>query len=448
MPSLQRVAAAVIPRPGRERLLSCVNLAYAVGRGVFLSGSVVYFTTVSGLSPTQVGLGTSAAALSGFAASFLCGAAADRLGAGRMLVVLFVAQAAGFALYPAVHAAAPFYALIVAVGFVEYGVGPTFGAFVGALIAPAERVQVRAMLRTMFNIGFSAGSGITALALLGGHTLVRALPWLSAVLLLGTALLILRLPRTTATASAAAPSAGAVRRFGALRDVRFVALTALSAPLALHASLLLVVLPLWAVTRTDAPHALIPLLLIANTVLVVLFQVPASKGAETVPGAARLARRSGLWLAAACAVAACAAYGNALTASAVLIAATLLFTLAELQQSASGWGLSHGLAPDHAQGAYLGTFQLHMVAQGVLGPGLVSAAALSWGAWGWAAVAAAVLAAGALIVPLAAATQRATTTPDALDAMDGPDGTDGPDGPDGTDADAPAAGAGQLSASA
>ncbi|RPF24872.1 MFS transporter [Streptomyces sp. TLI_185] len=407
MPSLQRVAAAVIPRPGRERLLSCVNLAYAVGRGVFLSGSVIYFTTVSGLSPTQVGLGTSAAALSGFVASFLCGAAADRLGARRMLVALFALQAAGFALYPAVHSAGPFYVLIVAVGFVEYGVGPTFGAFVGSQIVPAERVQVRAMLRTVFNIGFSAGSGVTALALLGGGTLVRALPWLSAALLLGAVLLILRLPR--ATAAPAAPAAGTVRRFGALRDVRFVALTALSAPLALHASVLLVVLPLWAVSRTDAPHALVPLLLVANTVVVVLLQVPASKGAETVRGAARLARRSGVWLAAACAVAATAAYGNALTASVVLGVAVLLFTMAELQQSASGWGLSHGLAPDHAQGEYLGTFQLHMVAQGVLGPGIVSAAALSWGAWGWAAVAVVVLVAGLLIVPLAAAAERGTT---------------------------------------
>ncbi|MER6738520.1 MFS transporter [Streptomyces puniciscabiei] len=405
MPSLQRVAAAVIPRPGRERLLSCVNLAYAVGRGVFLSGSVVYFTTVSGLSPTQVGIGTSAAALSGFVASFLCGAAADRLGAGRLLLVLFALQAAGFALYPAVHSAVLFYVLIVAVGFVEYGVGPTFGALVGSLTGPAERVRTRAMLRTVFNIGFSAGSGVAALTLLGGGTLVRALPWFSAALLLGAVLLILRLPRATATD---APAAGTVRRFGALRDVRFVALTALSAPLALHASVMLVVLPLWAVSRTDAPHALVPLLLVANTVVVVLFQVPASRGADTVRGAARLARRSGVWLAAACAVAATAAYGNALTASVGLGVAVLLFTMAELQQSASGWGLSHGLAPDHAQGEYLGTFQLHMVAQGVLGPGIVSAAALSWGAWGWAAVAAVVLVAGLVIVPLAAAAERGT----------------------------------------
>jgi hypothetical protein len=403
MPSLQRVAAAVIPRAGRERVLSCVNLAYAVGRGVFLSGSVVYFTTVSGLSPTQVAFGTSAAALSGFAASFLCGAAADRLGARRMLIALFALQAAGFALYPAVHSAWLFYVLIVAVGFVEYGVGPTFGSFVSSLVEPAERVQTRAMLRTVFNIGFSAGSGVTALAFLGGGALVRALPWLSAALLLGAVLLILRLPRAVP-----ARATGTVRRFGALRDVRFVALTALSAPLALHASVMLVVLPLWAVSRTDAPHALVPLLLVANTVVVVLFQVPASKGAETVRGAARLARRSGVWLAAACAVAATAAYGNALTASIVLGVAVLLFTMAELQQSASGWGLSHGLAPDHAQGEYLGTFQLHIVAQGVLGPGVVSAAALSWGAWGWAGVAVAVLVAGGLIVPLAAAAERGT----------------------------------------
>ncbi|MFF4911162.1 MFS transporter [Streptomyces sp. NPDC001260] len=405
MPFLRRVTAAVIPRPGLERLLSSVNLAYAVGRGVFLSGSVVYFTVVCGLSPTQVGLGTSAAALSGFAASFLCGAAADRFGARRMLVVLFALQAVGFALYPAVHSAAVFYVLIVAVGFVEYGVGPTFGAFTGALIVPAERVRTRAMLRTMFNIGFSAGSGITALALLGGGALVRAVPWISSVLLLGAVLLILRLPHH----AEAAPAAGRARRFGALRDVRFVAVTALSAPLALHASVLLVVLPLWALSRTDAPHALVPLLLVANTVAAVLFQVAASKGAETVRGAARLSRRSGVWLAAACAVAAMAAHGGAVTASVALCVAVLLFTVAELQQSASGWGLSHGLAPEHAQGEYLGTFQLHMVAQGVLGPGVVSAAALSWGAWGWALVAAVVLAAGALIVPLAAAAEHHAT---------------------------------------
>lgn len=400
MPALQHMKAAVIPRPGQERLLSLVNLAYAIGRGVFLSGSVVYFTTVTGLSAAQVGLGSSAAALSGFVASFLFGVLADRIGAKRMLVVVFVLQAVGFALYPAVHSPTAFYTLIVTVGFVEYGVGPSFGAFVSAVVEPKERVQVRAMLRTMFNIGFSAGSGLTALALFGGGWFVRALPWASGALWLGAALLVARLPR----GDGAAP--GRTRRFGALRDVRFVAVTALSAPLALHASIILVVLPLWTVGRTDAPHALIPLLMIANTVFVILFQVAVSKGADTVSGAARLARRSGVWLGAACAVAAAATVGNGLTASVVLGLAMLLLTVAELQQSASGWGLAHGLAPEEAQGEYLGTFHLHMIVQSVLGPGIVATATLAWGAWGWAAVAAVILACAAAVVPLAQAAEH------------------------------------------
>ncbi|MDI5970812.1 MFS transporter [Streptomyces sp. SL13] len=401
MGTLQHMAAAVVPRKGHARHLAFVNLAYAVGRGVFLSGSIIYFTTVTGLTATQVGIGTSAAALSGFVASFLFGVLSDRLGAKRVLVLLFVLQAAGFALYPAVHAVAPFYALIVAVGFIEYGVGPTFGAFVGTLIEPDDRVQVRANLRSMFNIGFSLGSGLTALALLGGGTWVRALPWGAGVLLLGAGLLILRLPRGTGAVTAGRP-----RRFGALRDLRFVTITALSAPLALHASIILVALPLWAVTRTRTPHALIPLLLVANTVFVIVFQVAASRGAATVAGAARLAQRSGFWLAAACGAAAVAAYGDAVVAAAVLGVAMLLFTLSELQQSASGWGLAHGLAPEDAQGEYLGTFNLHIVAQGVLGPGVVSAVTISFGVWGWVGVAAVVVAAGLLIVPVAAAAER------------------------------------------
>jgi hypothetical protein len=90
----------------------------------------------------------------------------------------------------------------------------------------------------------------------------------------------------------------------------------------------------------------------------------------------------------------------------------LLLTVAELQQSASGWGLAHGLAPDHAQGEYLGAFNLHIVAQGAIGPGLVSALTISFRSWGWAAVAALAVFASLLIVPAADVASR--RTPDEL----------------------------------
>ena len=58
--------------------------------------------------------------------------------------------------------------------------------------------------------------------------------------------------------------------------------------------LLNVVVPLWLVERTDAPHTLLAWLFGTNTVMAVLLQVRASRGSETVPGALRAVRLCGL----------------------------------------------------------------------------------------------------------------------------------------------------------
>nr|WP_281274202.1 MFS transporter [Sphaerisporangium album] len=378
------------------RLLGLVHLSFAVGRGMYLSGNIIYFTTVSGLSATDVGFGISGAALSGFIASLTFGSLSDRVGAKRVLALLITLQSGGYALYPAVPEIIPFYALIVVMGFIEFGVGPALGALVGSMTPPEERVRIRAVLHAVFNIGFSVGSGFSAMVLLGGDGLLRVFPWICSALLLLAVVLTLRLPGGKGRIE----TSGA-RVFGALRDLRFVTVTALSTPLALHSSIIFVALPLWAINHTKMPAALVPLLLVANAIFTVLFQVAASRRAATVYGAARLAGRSAMWLAAACAVAASAVYGDALVATVVISIAMLLFTVAELQQAASGWGLAHGLAPERAQGEYLGTFNLHMVTQGVLGPGLVSALIMSYKGWGWAAIAALVFCAGLAIVPAA-----------------------------------------------
>ncbi len=193
------------------------------------------------------------------------------------------------------------------------------------------------------------------------------------------------------------------------------ALAALSAPLALHASVILVALPLWIVTRTQAPRALVPVLLVANTVLVVLFQVTASRGAETVPGAARLGRGAGLWLAAGCLLVAMT--GRLSSAPAALISLSIiLFTLAELQQASSAWGLAHGLAPANAQAEYFGTFNLYSVTQSVAGPALL-VGAFDWaGSWGWVLIAIVALLAAVLLPAAAAAAEHAASNVDMVQA--------------------------------
>ncbi|PRY31847.1 MFS transporter [Pseudosporangium ferrugineum] len=378
-----------------------IRLAESVGKGVFMSGNVIYFTLAVGLSPAQVGLGISAASLAGFTASLLLGMVSDRIGARRLLTILFVAEAVGFTLYPLVHSLPVFFALIVVMGFLEFGTGPSMAALIGTLVPPENRVRMRAVMRTVFNIGFSIGSGIAAVAVLGRDVL-DAIPLSTAVLIAVAALLVRFLP-----ADRARPTAVRAKKFSAVRDLRFVSVVGLSSVLATHVNIVLVALPLWVLTRTSAPHWTVPLMLVLNTAFVITFQVRASRGADTLSGASRMARRSGVWLAAACGIAAVTTWtSNTVVTMAVLITALLVFSVTEVMQSASAWGMAYGLAPERAPAEYLGTFDLHVISQNVVGPALLSGIVIAFGAWGWGLIAAVVLVAAALIVPAAQRARR------------------------------------------
>ncbi|MFI7648279.1 MFS transporter [Micromonospora sp. NPDC049460] len=403
-------SSRLVPTDPLRRKLIAIRLAESIGKGVFLSGSVVYFTLRVGLDPKQVGLGLSAAGLSAFISSVVFGVIADRVGARRLLVMLFAALTVGFGLYALVDNAIHFLALVVAVGFIEYGTGPTNGALVGNLVPAEERVKLKAMMRSVFNIGFSIGIGVAAVAALDQRLLVL-IPLTTAALMASAALLVTRLPDVPSR-----PVPVGFKRFAAVRDPRFLSVIGVSTVLASHVTVILVTMPLWALNRTSLPHFLIPLLLIFNTVFVILFQVRASRGADTVEGAGRLARRSGYWLAGGCAVIAVTALDdNVVLVSVAIVAAVLILSVAEVMQAASGWGLAFGLAPEHAQGEYLGAFDLHVITQNIIGPAVLSGLVIAFGFWGWLGIAVAALVASALIIPVAQRSQ-ATLVPETASA--------------------------------
>jgi dipeptide/tripeptide permease len=160
-------------------------------------------------------------------------------------------------------------------------------------------------------------------------------------------------------------------------------------------------LPLWLVGHTDAPRWLFSPLVLCNTLLVVALQVRASRGSETVRGGALAVRRASFALAAACALYAAAAAGGTVAAAAVLAIAVVVHTAGELWQSAGGFGLSYGLAPDHAQGQYQGVFALGMNGSQALGPVILTTVCLGAGTPGWLGLGA-VFAAAGLAMPVAA----------------------------------------------
>jgi hypothetical protein len=98
--------------------------------------------------------------------------------------------------------------------------------------------------------------------------------------------------------------------------------------------------------------------------------------------------------------------GNAVVVTAAIVAAVLVLSTAEIMQSASAWGLGFGLAPEHAQGEYLGAFDLHVITQNIAGPAVLSGVVVAFGLWGWLAIAVVVLVAAAVIAPVTRNSQR------------------------------------------
>ncbi|WP_299534923.1 MFS transporter [uncultured Streptomyces sp.] len=391
---------------GPARTLGVLHFLDSMGNGLFLSGSAVYFVLVADLPVATVGLGLSLAGFSGFLSSVLLGRMTDRTGARRLLSILLFLLAGAYTLYPLVDSAVLFFPLVILIGALEFGCGPAFGALVMDLIPEKDRVTARAALRSLFNVGFTIGTLVSALLIGLGGAALQALPLGNGLTFLLAAALVLTLPATLAK-----PAGGGRGRFRALRDRPFLAVVGASSLLALHSAVLLVGIPLWIVRGTSLPHGIVPLVMGVNTVLVVLFQVAASRGSDTLDGAVTAARRAGLVSALACvALAVGGGFGNVATGAVVLVA-VLLLTLAELWQSASGFGLGFGLAPEHARGEYLGAFHLHMVIQATIGPAAVSLLVVGHETAGWLAVGLIFLVGVAAIGPSVARARRGVESP-------------------------------------
>lgn len=383
----------LVPEPGPARRFGLNSLTNSVGEGLFISGTAVFATRVVGLDAEQVGFCLGAAGVAGVIAAGTMGALADRFGARRMIIILSLAQGVGYIAYCFVRSFPAFLVLACLLSVLSFGKSPANAALVSSVSGPEGRVRLRAQSRSLFNVGFSVGAGLAALALtVATLPAYLMLPIGNAVTYFVSAYLMRTLPE--------ARGHGKRRSFGALRSIPFLSTTLLNTVLALHGSLTLVVVPLWIVERTAAPHALTGILLVLNTVLAMLFQVRVSRGAESLRGSVRKSYWTAAVLAPTCLLVALSSRVGLALAIVVLVAAYVLLTWGEMLQTASSWGISYSLAPPHAQAEYLGAFGMGMAAQTFLGSSLGTWAVFQHDVVGWLGLAIAFLVAAALLGPV------------------------------------------------
>ncbi|WP_245240075.1 MFS transporter [Streptomyces erythrochromogenes] len=411
------------PPGGRDaRIMLLAQLLDRAGTGVWAAACVLYFTFVIGLDAGQVGILLGASGVAGIAGSPLAGHLADRFPVRSLLICAHLLRLVALCLLLVVT---DFALLLPVVAVTHLGdrAAKTLEMLFATRVAGDRRATYQALSRSSANAGYALGAGLAAIGLAVGtrgayHVLILA----DALSFLVAAALVWRTreprgrglvtaPTADADADAAAPQAApAAGGQSPWRDRGYLRFVLLDIPMHLDDSILAIGIPLWLVSRTTAPHELVPAFLVVNTVLVVVLQLRVSakvRGPRQAAGAVAL---YGLTTLLCCALLAAATGGGAWAASAALLAAAVLATAAELMRSVSSWELAVTLAPPQARASYLGVAGMAQSVQKSAGPLLLTGAVMAAGPAGWIALGAAV--AGLSLVQRRASLRR-------LDALAG-----------------------------
>ncbi|MFI6687130.1 MFS transporter [Streptomyces sp. NPDC050485] len=396
-----------LPPAGPARGLAAAQLINSLGDGAYYVTSALYFSRVVGLSPTRIGLGLTLAWAVGALAGVPLGRFADRRGPRTVAVLLAAATGVSVAAFLFVRGFLPFVLAACCYATAQTGLAAARQALLAALVARTDRTHVLAHLQSTLNAGLAVGAAGGGVALhYGTRTAYLAVFALDAAAFLLCALVLLRLPAVAPMA--AAPGRG--QRFEVLRDRPYAVVTFLNMLLLLRMPLISLAIPLWTVTRTDAPGWLVSALLVLNTGAVMLFQVRTASAVRDLPSAVRSVARGGALMLASCAVfALSAADAPAWAAVAVLLVAGGLQVAGEMMQSAGAWQIGFDLAPVGQQGQYQGFFGMGVPLARMLGPLLLTALIVDWGVPGWLLLGAVFLAAGYALGPAVRWAERANS---------------------------------------
>lgn len=378
------------------RILASAALVNTLGRGVFLTLSILYLTLFAGLSATAVAVVLTIASGVGVLTSIIAGHLADRMSPRRLLVALVAVEGCAliaFAWSPAVI-------VVTVLASVTIGANRASNAVRSAIIARAfegpSRAGTRAILRAVSNAGIALGSAAAGIPVLVGTTAgYRVTFVLAGCATLAGAATLLALPRSVDVSTRGADPSNTptdartplpVGR-SPFRDPRYLSLTLLAGIFAMQFGVAEVGLPIWVVAHTQAPHVIVSIALIVNTAGVILFQIPLSRGSENIRRAGNMTGLAGILMAAACFAYSGASGVVAPAAVAVLLVAVLLHTFAEILSSAGTWSLSFELADRARPGAYQGVFGMGFALGSMLAPLVVTVTALDHGMLGWVALA-------------------------------------------------------------
>ena len=397
------------PVPGSGRIVAA-GLADAVGTGLFMSSSVIYFSKRLNLDAVAIGGGFAVAGVIALLIVGPLGALTDRFGYVHSLRATHFLRAAIYPFYLFVDNAVQFTIVITFVAVADQLSTPMIQAVVGTAVGAERRTEAMGHIRAVRNAGFSLGALLaSAILAIGTPLAYDTLPIINAVSFTMAGLLLLGVGNVRAQRD----TRGGIR----LREIhwRYLVLAGLNTVMLLHDTILQIALPLFVLEHTSAPAHTVPLLFVLNTVLVILLVRWLSRRAATIPAAARTERTAGFVLAITCCCLATAAFLPPVGAVIALVVGVVLLTVGECLQIAGSWELSHSHAPVATRGAHLAVFSMSIGLQRTVGPAYASLLGVL-GAFTWIPLAVGFVVASTAMKRLGERPWRAEEPPEATSA--------------------------------
>lgn len=392
------VLRAFVPQGRTARVLTVGGLIDSAGSGLFLALLPVYLVLKLGADPVQIGVAIGVANVVGLSGTVIFGHLVDRFGAMRVWQFIILGRIVGYGAYVLIDSFWQYVVLLFLLVPLDRGAGSVQQAYVVQSTAPDQRNVLMAGVRSARNVGMGLGLlGAGLVTALGSTTAFRVGFALNSLSLVVFLVAITSLARGQASRPAPAPARPASPAAGngdvaedeatpgPWRNPKYLVLSAGDALMTLHDSVLFTLLPLWLVSRTSAPPALVGPLMAINTALTVVLQVPLSTFSNNLTLARRMLLRALVALVATCCLFAVAEQTGTVVASLLVMLGVVALTLGENLHGVASFELSHRLAPPSMVGRYLGVFHLGISVQRTVGPPFMTAVVLR-GIGGWVAL--------------------------------------------------------------
>jgi MFS family permease len=378
---LQRLG---FPAIGRHRQFVTAITVDAIGSGVFMPISVLYFVESTSLSLVHIGIALSIASALRLPFSPMLGGLVDRIGAKPILLAANLLQAAGFIGYTFAES---FTAVLAASALVQLGQSAFWGSFnpvVAAISEPGERERWFGFVGALRNASFAIGGlGAAAVITIGTSFAYTAVVVVNAVSYLVAYVLLLSVEGPQPGGAATSTDGLPVGWGRVLRDRPYLLMVVTNYTFATSAMALNVAMPVYFTTFLGLPGWVAGAVFTINTVMIGLgqgFAVNAMEGSVRT----RIIAFGSLLFAASYVMLISADWTTVSMGVVIVLVAAVVYTGGELFAGPVLNALSTDAAPPNLRGRYVSLYQMSWNVASTIAPAamtwlLAAGAAAVWG---------------------------------------------------------------------